>query len=101
MNDNLNWTHAHSSYHVSTSSQAGKNICDEEQKGFISKRAECNEHDAVANPLINYHIQRRNPIYILSLDLKYAFGSVPHDFIRMNKKQLGILENVRNLVMGS
>jgi hypothetical protein len=39
--------------------------------------------------------------YILSLDLRDAFGNVPHDLIEMNLRNLGIPENIKNLISNS
>jgi hypothetical protein len=44
------------------------NLCDKEQKGFVSRRAACVEHEAVVNALINEAVQKRTPIYVLSFD---------------------------------
>jgi hypothetical protein len=42
----------------------------------------------VANALINDAVQRKNPIYVLSLDLRDAFGSIYHDLLKTNLEQL-------------
>jgi hypothetical protein len=65
---------------------AGINIYDEEQKGFIHRRARYVEHAAVVNALINDTIQKRRLIYVLSLDLRDAFVNMPHDLIKINMK---------------
>jgi hypothetical protein len=46
-------------------------------------------------------VQKKVPIYVLSLDLRDVFGSVPHDLIRKNLGDLGLPENIKNLVMES
>jgi hypothetical protein len=79
----------------------GVNICDKEQKGFIPKRAGCLEHTAETNVIINDAVRKKTPLYILSLDLRDTFGSVPHELIGKNLNDLGIPENVINLVMDS
>jgi hypothetical protein len=79
----------------------GVNICDKEQKGFMPKRAGCIEHTAETNAIINDAVQKKRPLYILSLDMRDAFGSVPHDLIGKNLYDLGLPENVINLVMDS
>jgi signal transduction histidine kinase len=53
------------------------------------------------NALINDSVQKRNSINVLSLDLIDDFGSVSHDLIGKNLEDLGILENIRKLVMKS
>jgi hypothetical protein len=67
----------------------GINICDKEQKGFISKRAGYVEHAAVTNALIIDAVKRKDPIYILSLDLRDAFGSIHHELIERNLNSIG------------
>jgi hypothetical protein len=79
--------------------EEGVNLCDKEQKGFIPRRAGCVEHVAVVNALINDAVQNKLPIYVLSLDLKDAFGSVPHELIRRNLNDIGIPENIKSLVI--
>jgi hypothetical protein len=81
--------------------EEGINICNNEQKGFVPRRAGCVEHAAVVNALINDAVQKGVPIYILSLDLRDAFGSIPRDLIRKNLEDLGLPENIRRLVMDS
>jgi hypothetical protein len=65
----------------------------------VPRRAGCVEHAAVVNALINDVVQKKLPIYILSLDLRDTFGSVPHELIRRNLNDLGFPENIKNLVM--
>jgi hypothetical protein len=79
--------------------EEGINLCNKEQKGFVPRRAGCVEHVAVVNALINDAVQKREPIYVLSLDLRDGFGSAPHDLIRRNLNDLGIPENIKNLVI--
>jgi hypothetical protein len=76
-------------------------LCDPDQKGVVPKRAGCVEHTAIANALINDAIQKKKPIYILSLDLRDAFGSIPHDLIKSNLTQLGFPNSILNLIMQS
>jgi hypothetical protein len=81
--------------------EEGVNLCDREQKRFAPRRAGCVEHAAVVNTLINDAVQKKLHIYVLSLDLRDAFGSVPHDLIRKNLNDLGISENIKDLVVES
>jgi hypothetical protein len=39
------------------------------------------EHTAIANAIINDAVERKKQLNILSLDLRDAFGSIPHDLI--------------------
>jgi hypothetical protein len=61
----------------------GISMFDIEQKGFVPGRAGCVEHIAVANAIINDAVEKKQ-LYILSLDLRDAFGSIPHDLIEEN-----------------
>jgi hypothetical protein len=54
-------------------------ICDPDQKGFVLKCACCMEHTTIVN---------KKPMYILSLDLRDAFGSIHHDLIESNLNQM-------------
>jgi hypothetical protein len=65
---------------------------DIEQKGFVPGRAGCVEHPVVANAIINDSVEKKKQLYILSLDLRYAFGSIPHDQILENLTNIGIPE---------
>jgi hypothetical protein len=62
--------------------EEGINLCDRGQKGFVPRRAGCFEHAVVVNALMNDAVQKKLPIYVLSLDLRDAFRGVPHDLIR-------------------
>jgi hypothetical protein len=59
----------------------GISMFDIEQKGFVPGRASCVEHAALANAIINDAVEKKKQLYILSLDLKDAFGSIPRDLI--------------------
>jgi hypothetical protein len=73
------------------------NIYDKEQKGFVIRRAGCVEHATIVNALNNDAAQRKRSIYVLSLNLKDTFGSVPHDLIDVNMVQLGFLDNMKKM----
>jgi hypothetical protein len=55
----------------------------------------------ITNVIIMDAVSKRTPLYILSLDLRDAFGSIPHELIRRNLLDIGIPENVIKLVMDS
>jgi hypothetical protein len=61
---------------------------DIEQKGFVPGRAGWLEHTAVENVIISDAVEKKKQLYILSLDLRDALGSIPHDLI---------LENLTNI----
>jgi hypothetical protein len=67
----------------------GISMLDIEQKGFIPGRAECVEHTAVANAIINDAVEKKKQLCILSLDLRDAFGSIRHDLILENLTSIG------------
>jgi hypothetical protein len=79
----------------------GINMFDIEQEGFIPGRAGCVEHTAVANAIINDAVERKKQLYILSLELRDAFGSIPHDLILENLTNIGTPEQLISLIMNS
>jgi hypothetical protein len=79
----------------------GKILCDPEQKGFVPKRAGCTEHTAVANMIINDAVTRKKELFILSTDLRDAFGSIPHDLMEMNLKKIGIQPELQKIIMST
>jgi hypothetical protein len=62
----------------------GKSMFDIEQKGFVPGRARCVEHAAIAKAIINDAVENKKQLYIVSLDLRDAFGSILHDLIEEN-----------------
>jgi hypothetical protein len=79
----------------------GKTICDENQKGFVPGIDGCGEHIAIANELINNAVRKDESIYVLALDLRDAFGSIPHELIRKNLLDIEVPLNLVNLIMDS
>jgi hypothetical protein len=74
---------------------------DIEQKGFEPGRTGCVEHAAVANAIINDAVEKKKQLYLLALDLRDAFGSIPHDLIEENLQSIGVPERLRRLIMNS
>jgi hypothetical protein len=74
---------------------------DVEQKGFVPGRAGCVEHTAVANAIINDAVKKKKQLYILSSDLRDAFGSIPHDLIVENLTTIGTPEQLIKPIMNS
>jgi hypothetical protein len=74
---------------------------DIEQKCFIPGRAGSVEHTAVANAIINDAVEKKKQLYILSLDLRDAFGSIPHDLILEILTNIGTPEQLIKLIMNS
>ena len=57
-------------------------LFDENQKGFIKHKDGCLEHSNMITEAICDANRRGKDIYIASLDLRDAFGSVPHEYIK-------------------
>jgi hypothetical protein len=74
---------------------------DIEQNGFVPGRAGRVEHAAVANAIINDAVEKKEQLYILSLDLRDAFESIPHDLILQNLTSIGTPEQLTKLIMNS
>jgi hypothetical protein len=74
---------------------------DIEQKGFVPERAGCVEQIAIANAIINDAVEKKEQLCILSLDLRDAFGSIPHDLILENLTSIGTPKELINLIMKS
>jgi hypothetical protein len=78
----------------------GISMFDIEQKGFVPGRAGCVEHTAIANAIIIDAVEKKKHLYILSLDLRDAFGSIPHDRILENYTSIGTPKELIKLIMG-
>ena len=61
-----------------------------QQKGFMLTPAGAIEHITTINELISDARRRSKSLYMLSLDLRDAFGSVPHELIFTNMRRMGI-----------
>jgi hypothetical protein len=68
------------------------------QKGFIPGIAGCAEHAAKANSIILNAARNNRTLFIVALDLKDAFGSIPHQVIRQNMRDVGIPEEITDFV---
>jgi hypothetical protein len=51
--------------------------------------------------LITHAISNKNSLYVAALDFKDAFGSVNHQLLNINLKNLGVPTRLRNLIMDS
>jgi hypothetical protein len=74
---------------------------DIEQKGFVPGRAGCVEHTAVVNAIINDAVEKKKQLYILSLDLRDTFESIPYDLILENLTSIWTPEKLIKLIMNS
>ncbi|GMO18210.1 MAG: hypothetical protein Ta2E_09280 [Mycoplasmoidaceae bacterium] len=46
-------------------------------------------------------VKEKRELFIASLDLRDAFGSIPHDLIRRNVEDFGFPKRVSNIIMES
>jgi hypothetical protein len=79
----------------------GKLLCDRGQKGFIPGKAGCVEHSVVSNAIICDAIKKKKSLFVASLDLRDAFGNVPHSLIEKNMNDLGFPLKITGLEMES
>jgi hypothetical protein len=68
------------------------------QKGFISGIAGCSEHSSKANSVIHNAVSNNRPFFVVALDLKDAFGSIPHQLIKRNMEDIGLPEEINELI---
>jgi hypothetical protein len=68
------------------------------QKGFIKGINGCLEHSATANELFYDARRNQRSIYMMAIDLSDAFGSVPHQMISANMKQLGFPDHLTKII---
>jgi hypothetical protein len=59
----------------------GISMFDIEQKGFVPGRAGCIGHAEIAKTISIDTIEKKKQLCILSLNLRDAFRSIPHDLI--------------------
>jgi hypothetical protein len=71
------------------------------QKGFKPNINGYMEHVTKINELINIAKQEKIAIFICSIDLKDAFGSVPHSLIMKNLESLGVPTKLVNFLRNS
>ncbi|GMO18120.1 MAG: hypothetical protein Ta2E_09230 [Mycoplasmoidaceae bacterium] len=76
-------------------------ICDKSQKGFIPGKAGCIEHTAMSNAIINDAVNNKKTLIIASLDLRDAFGSIPHQLIERNITSMQFSPEMIRIIMGT
>jgi hypothetical protein len=79
----------------------GISMFDIEEKGFVPGRASCVEHTAIEKAIINEAVEKKKHLYILSLYLRDAFGSIPHNLIKENLSSIGTPRELIKLIMNS
>jgi hypothetical protein len=68
------------------------------QKGFIPGISGCAEHAARANSIIHDATVKGRSIFVVALDLRDAFGSIPHQLIKRNMIDVGIPEGLYSII---
>jgi hypothetical protein len=68
------------------------------QKEFIPGSAGCLEHIAKANSKVLDAVSRKRTLFSITLDLRDAFGSVPHELISRTLTQMKFQKGLREFV---
>lgn len=71
------------------------------QKGFMKIPAACAEHATIVDEMIHDAARNRKSLYILTIDFRDAFGSVPHKLIKKNLRDLGFDMNFVKSILAS
>ena len=71
------------------------------QKGFIRGVDGCLEHSQTIVELFNDANRRRKNLYTLTIDLKDAFGSIPHGYILEMMDEIGFPEPIKGVIADS
>ena len=90
--------------HISRSMQSLNNqkrfICNQ-QKGFMKIPSGAAEHLINADEMIHHAARHHRSIYIVTIDFKDAFGSVPHKLIKHNLLDIGFAKPFVKSIMSS
>ena len=81
--------------------RCGSKLFDDNQKGFIKHKDGCLEHSNMITEAICDANRNNKDIYIASLDLRDAFGSVPHEYIKYVLNVMGFPEEIQALISDS
>lgn len=76
-------------------------ILDQNQKGFTRGINGCTEHSNMITEIIADANRNRKDIYLVSLDLRDAFGSIPHDYLKYMLYQMNIPEEIGRPIFDS
>ena len=76
-------------------------LFDNNQKGFIKGIDGCLEHSNMITEAICDANRRNKDIYIATLDLKDAFGSVPHAYIKHVMREMNFPEEISTIIEDS
>ena len=77
-----------------------KFICNQ-QKGFMKIPAGAAEHIITVDEMIHDASRHQKSLYIMTIDFKDAFGSVPHKLIQQSMKDIGLPKNLIKSIMNS
>ena len=69
------------------------------QKGFVRGEKGTLTHPFMIHEVVGQAIHRKSKVYITSLDLKDAFGSVPHNLIKSTLESLRLPSNITNYLL--
>ena len=72
-----------------------------QQKGFLKIPAGAAEHIFTADEMIHHAARHRKNLYIVTIDFKDAFGSVPHKLIKSNLLDIGFRQSFVKAIMSS
>ena len=90
----------HISRSMQTLNSQRRFIC-EQQKGFMKIPAGAAEHLVNADEMIHHAVRHKRNIYIVTIDFKDAFGSVPHELIKRNLSDVGFSKTFVKAIMSS
>ena len=71
------------------------------QKGFIAGVDGCMEHSNMINEIIHDANRSRRNLYICSIDLKDAFGSIPHGYILHTLNEMNFPQEIQDIIEDS
>ena len=94
------WTCALASV-LQTINMYSTKLFDENQKGFIKHKDGCLEHSNMITEAICDANRNAKDIYIAALDLRDAFGSVPHEYIKFVLSEMQFPEEIIALISDS
>ena len=76
-------------------------LFDDNQKGFIRHKDGCLEHSNMITESICDANRNNKDIYVAALDLRDAFGSVPHEYIKYVLEEMQFPDEIKALIADS
>lgn len=80
---------------------SNKRYINNAQHGFMKTPNGAMTHIAVVNELIKHADRAKSSVYVMSIDLRDAFGSVSHDLIAHTLRAKGFSEDLVTMIMDS